>query len=154
MQAGILMIYCKIMECAKENPIFTSLVGIFIMNPIIPSCFSWWNYWIPSTSCWQLKHDVAFCIIEGNKVPIHTSVFSTVAIAFSDMWASQFTFPRLIFPNVVESIITVSWNLNKYDSIHLHLCPHHLLLLFICPHLQRARVRPFFLSQLPIFFLL
>lgn len=82
----------------------------------------------------------------------HTTVFNAVATAFFDTWAAQLTFPRPIFPNVVESIITVSSKLKKYDSIHLHLCTHHLLLLFISPQLQRARLRPFFLSQLPIFF--
>lgn len=83
---------------------------------------------------------------------MHTTAFNAVATACFDIWAAQLTFPKLIFPNVVESIIAASSNLEKYDSIHLHLSTHHLLLLFICPHLQRARLRPFFLSQLPIFF--
>lgn len=62
---------------------------------------------------------------------MNTAVFNAVVAAFFDMWASQLTFAKLTFPNVVESIITVSSNLNKYHSIHLHLCAHRLLLLFI-----------------------
>lgn len=54
-----------------------------IKNPIIPPGFSW-----PST--------LFTVVAEVNKVP-HATMFNAVATAFSDMWAAQFTFPRLIF---------------------------------------------------------
>lgn len=85
---------------------------------------------------------------------MNTAVFNAVVAALFDMWVSQFTFAKLIFPNVVESIITVSSNLNKYDSIHLHLCAHRLLLLFISPHLQKIQGKTIFSFSVTNFFLL
>lgn len=38
----------------------------------------------------------------------HATVFNAAATAFFNMRAAQLTFPRRIFPNVVESIITIS----------------------------------------------
>lgn len=85
---------------------------------------------------------------------MNTAVFNAVVAAFFDTWAAQFTFAELIFPNVVESIITVSSNLNKYGSIHLHLCAHRLLLFFITPHLQKIQGKTIFSFPVTNFFLL
>lgn len=89
--------------------------------------------------------------IQQNRM--NKSVFHAAVAAFVDMWAAQVNFLQLIFPNVPESIITAQTSPDtipptptsvlivrfSYSSLHTS---------------KRSRLRPFFLPQLPFFFLL